>query len=274
MAPRSPLTARALEDAAYLRAIFGSVSLLTLAIGLALGIAAVTDTAGEALPPIAALTIAIAVIGVLDAAAGLVAVGAFTIGVLLLGGVDSNADVRTLVGLSALWFAVPILAGAARPLRRLPAAGLGPTFDRGADFVIASLIGAWVVYEIVGALPGLAGLDLPIADHATAAAIAVLVALVARMGIEELAAHLYPKRLAVAEADELPEPGRLQQLGAVALRGRCSPSSRPSSSARSGSYGSAPPCSSSHSCSRCSKISCPARRLCRARCHAGCSSSC
>ena len=139
---------------AYLRAIFGSVSLLTLAIGLALGIAAVTDTAGEALPPIAALTIAIAVIGVLDAAAGLVAVGAFTIGVLLLGGVDSNADVRTLVGLSALWFAVPILAGAARPLRRLPAAGLAPTFDRGADFVVASLIGASVVYEIVGALPG------------------------------------------------------------------------------------------------------------------------
>ena len=219
LAPRSPLAARALEDAAYLRAIFGSVSLLMPVIGLALGIAAVDDTGGEALPPIAALTIAIAVIGVLDAAAGLLAVGTFTIGVLVLGGVDSNADVRTLVGLSALWFAVPIVAGAARPLRRLPASGLGETYDRGADFVIASLIGAWVVYEIVGALPGLAGLDLPIADHAAAAAVAVLVALVARMGLEELAAHLYPKRLAIAEADELPEPGMLQRLGAVVLRG-------------------------------------------------------
>ena len=215
----SPLAARALEDAAYLRAILGSVSLLPPIVGIALGVAAVHDTGGAALPPIAALTIAIAVVGVLDAAAGLGAVATFALGVLLLGGIDSYAAVRTLVALSAIWFAVPILAGAARPLRRLPTSGAGPTFDRGGDFVIGSLIGAWVVYEVVGALPGLAGLELAIADHATDAAAAVLLALFARMGLETLAAHLYPKRLAIAEPAELPEPGRLQRLNAIALRG-------------------------------------------------------
>jgi hypothetical protein len=193
--------------------------MLTLLVGLGLGIAAVHESGGAARRPLAALWIAFAAVGVLDAAAGLLAIATFAIGVVLQGGVESAAAARTLVALSALWFAVPIVAGAARPLRRLPPAGPGETFDRGADFVIASLIGAWVVYELVGALPGIAGLDLPIADDATAAALVVVLALLVRMGLEELAAHLYPLRLGVAEAPELPEPGSLQQLAAIALRG-------------------------------------------------------
>jgi hypothetical protein len=218
LAARSPLVARVVADGTYLRAILGSASLLVLVAGAVLGIGALRDTGGEALPPAATLTIAIAMLGVLDAGAGLLAVVIFFGGVLLLGGLDSNDDVRTLLGLSALWFVVPVLAGAARPLRRPAARNLAEAWDRAADFVIASLIGAWAVKNIVEALPGLAGLQLPIAAYANGAAYAVLFALVLRMTAETVASHLYPQRLTVAEAGELPDPSALQRLGACFVR--------------------------------------------------------
>jgi hypothetical protein len=215
---RSPLLARVVADGTYLRAILGSASLLGPVAAVALGVAALHDTGGDALPPAVGLTVAIAVLGVLDAAAGLVAVLIFAIGVVLLGGVGSDADARLMLGLSALWFVVPVLAGAARPLRRAPTRTLEQSWDRAADFVIASLIGAWAVQKIVLALPGLAGVRLPVAEHANVVALCVLAALVVRLAFETIASHLYPRRLDAAEAGELPEPGTLQRLAASALR--------------------------------------------------------
>jgi hypothetical protein len=218
LSPRSPLLARVLADGTYLRAIFGSASLLALLGGLALGVLAVVDTGGEAIPPVALLTISIAVLGVLDATAGFAAVLIFAVGVLVLGGVDTNAHLRLMLGLGALWFVVPVLAGAVRPLRREPVRNLEESWERAADFVIASLIGAWAVQKMVLALPGLAGVEFPLTEYANEAAYFVLAALVVRLGLESLAAHLYPRRLDVAEPRELPAPSPLQRLGATALR--------------------------------------------------------
>jgi hypothetical protein len=218
LAARSPLIARVVADGTYLRAMLGSASLLVLATGALLGVAALDDTGGDALPPAATLTIAIAVLGVIDAAAGLFAVVIFLGGVVMLGGLDSTADGRTLLSLSAMWFVVPVLAGAARPLRRPPTRGLAESWDRAADFVIASLIGAWAVKNIIEALPGVAGVQLPIAGYGDRAALAVLVALVLRMTFETITSHLYPKRLTDAEARDLPDPGALQRLGACLMR--------------------------------------------------------
>ena len=217
LARRSPLLARLSADSTYLRAIFGSASVLTMAAGLALGVLALQDTGGEAIPPAAILTIAIAMLGVLDAAAGLAAVLVFMFGTLARGGLDSDADLRLLLGLSALWCVVPILAGAVRPLRRSRATHLEQWWDRAADFVIASLIGAWAVQKIIISLPGLAGVTLPITDHANTAAYCVLAAMLARLGFETLAAQLYPKRLARTEP-ELPDPDSLQRLAACGVR--------------------------------------------------------
>lgn len=218
LARQSPLLARVTADGTYLRAILGSASLLGALAGLALGVAALRDTGGDPLPPAATLTIAIAVLGVLDAAAGLIAVTIFTLGVAVLGGVDSGDDLRVMLSLAALWFVVPVLAGAARPLRRPPTRSVAESWDRGADLVIASLVGAWAVHEIVLALPGMAGAQLPIAEHAGTAAVCVLAALAVRLAAETIAAHLYPRRLDVSEAGHVPQPGKLQRLGAAALR--------------------------------------------------------
>jgi hypothetical protein len=74
------------------------------------------------------------------------------------------------------------------------------------------------VQKIVLALPGLAGLRLPIAADADLVALCVLAALVVRLGVETIAAHLYPRRLDITEARDLPRPGALQRLAASAVR--------------------------------------------------------
>ncbi|HEX8159564.1 MAG TPA: hypothetical protein VF526_19435 [Solirubrobacteraceae bacterium] len=219
LARRSAMMARVTADGVYARSMLGAASAIWPLTGLVLGIIAVSDVGGEALPPATALTIAIAMLGVLDATAGLIAVLTFAVGVAAYGGLDSFAALRTLFGLCSLWFVVPVVAGAARPLRRLPAANRKETWDRAADFAIASLVGAWAVQQIASALPTLAGRDdLPIAAHADAAALWVLLALAIRIAAETLAAYLYPRRLARVQPHDLPRPTRLQRFVAVAGR--------------------------------------------------------
>ena len=116
-------------------------------------------------------------------------------------------EARTLLGIATLWFAAPLIAGTARPLRRPAGETRQEQWDRTADVVIASLVGAWAVQTIVLGLPGLAGLDLPIGGRANDLALIVLAALGIRMLIETVAARWFPVRLARVQPVELAEPG-------------------------------------------------------------------
>lgn len=217
VAARSPLLARVINDAGYLRAMFGATSVLLPLSGAALGYLAVVDVGGQALPPSFAIVVVLAVLGVFDALAGVVGVAVFAAGVVLGGGLSSADAVRTLLGVATLWFAAPLIAGTARPLRRPPTLSFDEHFDRTADVVIASLVGAWAVQKILQGLPGLAGLDLPIAERADTTALLVLGALALRMAVETVAAHWYPQRLARVQPAELSAPGRGQRLAANLL---------------------------------------------------------
>ncbi len=217
LSPTSPLLARIVNDAGYLRAMLGSGSLLLPVLGGVLGAMAVADVGGEAMPPAFALAVALAVVGVLDALAGVIGVVVFVGGVVLAGGLSSADAARTLLGLATMWFAAPLIAGVARPLRRPPTMTALEHWDRTADVVIASLVGAWAVQKIVAGLPGLSGLDLPIAARADAAALIVLAALAVRMALETSAAHWYPRRLAEVQPDTLRDPGLGQRVAANLL---------------------------------------------------------
>ena len=195
VAPVSPLGARIVSDAGYLRAILGSASALFPMTGVVLALLAVRDVHGHAVPPQFWLAVALAALGVMDALSGIIAVAVFVVGVIALGGLASANDARTLLGLSSLWFAAPIIAGVARPLRRPPTTSVAEHVERLSDLVIASLVGAWAVEQIIQGLPGLSGLVLPITSRANEAAIVVLAALVLRMILETIAAHQYPLRL-------------------------------------------------------------------------------
>ncbi|MEA2644973.1 MAG: hypothetical protein QOE92_56, partial [Chloroflexota bacterium] len=219
LGPRSPLLARLVTDGSYLRAGLGAGYLVFPAAGVILGLLAAGDAAGHGvLVPSLNLVVLLLVLGVVDAFAGFIGVLVYGAALALGGHLAGAADVRLLLGLGGAWFVTPLLAGAARPLRRVPARTIAHLWDHGADFVVASLIGAWAVQKIVQALPGLAGARVELAAGADLCAVVVLVALVGRVAAEALAANLYPRRLAAVQPQMVLDPPAGQRLLALAAR--------------------------------------------------------
>ena len=220
LATRSPLTARILIDGAYLRAMFGSTWILGILGGLGLGIAAAKDTGGTPIPPSLVLTSALLVLAVFDATWGAAGVIGFGVGMLIWrsGELGFAPSVRSFLGLAALWFAIPLIASAARPFRRSVLADRKYAWDRFGDAVIATLIAGWATQKTIGGLPGLSGLDLPIAGDANRLAFIAMAAVIARVLVEEFAAWRYPLRLGAVATGKLPFAGPGQRLFATGLR--------------------------------------------------------
>lgn len=220
LATRSPLTARILIDGAYLRAMFGSIWALGIVGGLGLGIASAQDTGGLPIPPSLALTAALLVLAVFDATWGAAGVLGFGIGMLVWrsGELGLAPSVRSFLGLAALWFAIPLIASAARPFRRSTVAARTYAWDRFGDAVIATLIAGWATQKTIGGLPGLSGLDLPIAGDANRLALIAMAAVISRVLVEEFAAWRYPLRLGAVATGKLPFAGTGQRLFATGLR--------------------------------------------------------
>lgn len=214
----SPLAARILSDAAYLRAMAGSGSLALPLAGAVLGGTAAFTSHGLALPPPPALMIALVVLGIADALAGFAAALAFAVPVVALGGAGTADSVRLLLGLCAIWFAIPLVAGAARPFRRpVPRSALD-WWTRAADLVIAPLVGGWATQKVIGALSGLAGHELPIASWANRIALVAMACLAVRVVLETAASWAYPNRLLRVRPESLPGAPKLQQLLAIVPR--------------------------------------------------------
>jgi hypothetical protein len=208
----SPLLARVSNDGAYLRAMFGPLWLVSSLLGIVLGLLSVASTHGAAVPPVIGLLIAIIVLSAFDVLGGLLAASTFTIGVIALGGLSTIAEARTLLGIDVIFFTVALTASAARPLRRLPAVSASDWFDRVADVVVASLIATWAVTKMIGSLPALSGLTLPIADSALTVALCAGGAIVLRYVLETVATYHYPLRLASVAPPKIGFPSIRQQL--------------------------------------------------------------
>ncbi|MBN9618488.1 MAG: hypothetical protein J0H43_01970 [Actinobacteria bacterium] len=218
LGPLSPLAARIAIDASYLRAMFGSASMLLPLAGVAVGALALHSTSAQPLPPSVGLLTLLAVLGVFDAFAGFLAALVFVVGVTVAGHLTTAVGVRTLLGLGVIWFAVPLIAGAARPLRRLPGRAVPELRARLADLTIGSLIGAWAVQKMIGALPGLAQRHLAITADAGWIALIVLATSATRMLLETLAAWLYPRRLSSVQPPSVPRSSPRQRIAASLLR--------------------------------------------------------
>ena len=223
LAPRWPLLARLVEDGTPVRAILGSLSLLLPAAGLVLGVVGGLRADGPYAPALA-LSIALLAIGLADALSGIAGVVGFTAAVLISDGLTAadltlGQGLRGLVGVAALWFVVPLIAGAARPFRRTRAAGQVYVWDRAADAVIAALLSGWAVQGLVGSLDDLVGRAQPLTEHADAMGLLTVGLVAARFGLEEVATRGYPRRLSVVHAATVPvEPSLLVQLRGVVVR--------------------------------------------------------
>ena len=202
----SPMVARLVNDAAYLRAMIGSASIAPPLAGLVLGALAAYNTGGEALPPSNGLLFAIVLLAIFDALAGFAAAVTFSLGVLFSGGIADAASLRTILALDVVFFAVILVVSATRELRRHPAENTAEWYDRAADFVIGTLLAMLTIKSVVSALPALAGLDLPVTDSINELVWLVGAATLLRFAAETLAAHWYPERLLLVAPQKINPP--------------------------------------------------------------------
>lgn len=206
----SPLAARTFGDGSYLRAMVGSLSTLLYPIALGLGIYALINSDRQALPPATWIVIAIALLGTIDAAAGLLASATFVIGIAVSGNIFTREEVLTVAGLSIIFFAPALLASAIRPIRRL-ISNADDRWERITDYALVGLLSFWSLEKIVGALNGLSGLKLPISADARQIALIVATAITLRVILEDFATYAYPVRLEKVSPD-YKNPSTFQQV--------------------------------------------------------------
>jgi hypothetical protein len=214
---KSPLLARILGDAAPLRAIFGSLSLLLPIAALVLGVVSVVTTGGIAQPPVLGLLIALIIIGVLDAFAGLIGALAFTLVVVAMGGIIDLSSVRTLMGVALLIIGPGLIATSFREIRRAAPHNFAQWWERGADIVIVPLLGAYTTYNVASSLPPLGGSLFPVAESSGQLALIVAIMLIIKVLIEEAATRWFPERFATV-VGSLDEPGPIQQALSALLK--------------------------------------------------------
>jgi hypothetical protein len=200
---------RVLADGDYLRAALGRGWLVLCASAAVLGVIAASTSNWYSVPPTLWLFLVILGLGVLDATLGYLAGLAFFVAIAVAEHLDTASAWRVAMGLVLIWFAVPLAAGAIRPLRRLVARGADGALMRGADVVIAGLFAAWMAAKMAEALSGLAGVELPIGRDLSVVALAAGVLVGVRMVAESLVAR-YSSSLRHVTPEGTLESGRLQ----------------------------------------------------------------
>jgi hypothetical protein len=196
----SPLLVRTIQDGNTLRAIFGSWYLLLLPIALGLGLSASIDVSGNALPPAVGIIIAVMAIAVFDAFSGFIAGSIFFCTTLLTGHLGSRSELLTTLGVLVLFFAPALLASSFRPFRRDIKNG-DDLWERLTDLALGTLLTYWVITKMIGAMNGLARLELPITNYAHELGLYAAVLLVLRFALEEVTTRLYPVRLEILHVE-------------------------------------------------------------------------
>jgi hypothetical protein len=179
----SPVLGRVLSDGEYLRGLVGWGWFGLVGISIAAGIAA-ASAARFAVVPDWGWFVVILSLGLLDATLGYAAGITFVGAAALTGHVTGANEVRLVMGLILVWFAVPLGAASVAALRRQFTKRVEDVADRLGDLVVGGLFGAWLAVKMTAALSVLAGVDLPLSHHGDGVVLVVLVALSARVGLE------------------------------------------------------------------------------------------
>jgi hypothetical protein len=209
---------RSIADGAWARAMFGSGAQLLWFAGIALGVISLVQTGFQAIPASTPLLLAIMALGILDSMAGLLAWAVIFLGALFTGHIREIADMRTAVGVALIAMTLSLLANYIRPLRRPKSTGWVHVFDRVTDYSIPPIVIAFGAAGMAKALNGLSGLEIISPEETLAIQIVAGVAVLARMGLEDLAVHLYPMRCAAVEIATPPPPSKPWRIAAIIAR--------------------------------------------------------
>ena len=210
--PKSPVLAKIFNEGAYLRAYFGSLTILTSLATAALGVYAALSRDMSFVMPATWLLLAIVAIGVFDSFAGLLGSSALVITTLFTMQSSTIQDYRTLLGLFVLGFAPALSAEAFRSVRRRAEKSGAYVWERISDFAIAPFIGGVSTIAMVSALPALANLTLPVANHVVTFGIVAALGLFLRVALEEFAGRAYPARMDILNPDDLKQPTRSRKF--------------------------------------------------------------
>lgn len=205
----APLLGKILNDASYLRAILGSLSLLTIPAAIFFGIQALITTDSQPIPPVWQVFAAIALLTLVDSFAGLIAVLIYAIGVFAAGNANSLSAVLTVLTVSAICVSPSIMASSFRPFRRKIGAG-HTVWERGVDYLLATVLTAWTISGFINSLNAISGKQLAIIGYSTQIGVIVGAGILVRMILEDIATYLYPNRTEQLAVD-LPKPSALQQ---------------------------------------------------------------
>jgi hypothetical protein len=212
LAPISPLVSKLSNDAAYLRSMVGSLSLLVPATAVIVALFALGEGEGVLLHPPVYLYALMMIIGVFDAFAGSLAMSIFVLGSLPLMNVYSIEDWRLLAGIIVSGFGPIIVARSVRDFRRAPERGRGDWIVTLGDVAFASLMGGWVAGLIVRSLPALTGLTVPAANYVISFQVWATFAIGARVLLESVATRGFPGRMNVLSPWVLKEPPPFQKV--------------------------------------------------------------
>jgi hypothetical protein len=163
------------------------------------------------------LVIAICILGVIDAFAGMLFALSFGIALLLGGGFTSVDSVRGFLGIAVFSFAPPLIAAATRPFRR-DSNEDQIHWRRSVDFVLSALFGAWAAGGMFGALPSLTTYKPIHSDRTDLIQLVVLLAIASRWLFENIARMYAPQRLRIVEVEEFRDVVRMQPFTSLVIR--------------------------------------------------------
>ena len=206
----APLMAKVFADAAYLRAMIGSLSLITFPLAILLGLNALQDVENQALPPTWIVIATIAGLGLIDAFAGFLVSFIYVAGILMAGNLTTLPEILTVLGTTSLFFTPALVATSFRPLRRYTL-NWDHRLERIGDYLIASVLTGWTLSKIIATFNVLAGVQLAIVADANKVGIAIGFFVFIRMFAEDMATYFYPQRLG-KNVIEFGAPGKVQQL--------------------------------------------------------------
>ena len=205
----APLFGKILSDASYLRAIFGSLSFLTVPLGAFLGFQAVISANAQPMPPSWTIFAAMTLLSIFESIGGFVAASVFAIGILASGSANSLSEVLTVLAIAAICVSPPLLAGSFGPFRRKVEAG-ETHWERATDYLLAAILTNWTFIGFINSLNVIAAKQLAITGRAKEIGIAIAIGVIVRMMLEDLATYLYPLRRKHVAVD--PEkPSKRQQ---------------------------------------------------------------
>ena len=213
----SPMLARATDDGSYARSLLGVLWPLLPMAGIVLGVLSAFNTDFVMMIPALSLVIAIAVLGVLDAFAGILFAISFGLSVLIGGGFSSVHSLRGLLGIAVFAFAPVMISAATRPFRRTSDVE-HPLWNRTVDFVLTALFGSWAAGTMYTAIPSLTTFKPEHSDRVDFVHVVFICVIAVRWIAENFARVYMPNQLRVVEVEEFDNPPRAQRFASIIIR--------------------------------------------------------